>query len=78
MKETKQSVGTALGSFWNVEMQEDGSVVLWSDLLESHPPGLHQTKHLLCSTFSMSGEIFSVGVRTSINKRWIELLLLYL
>lgn len=40
MKETKQSVGTALGSLWNVEMQKDGSVVLWSDLLESHPPRL--------------------------------------
>ncbi len=40
MKETKQSVGTALGSLWNVEVQKDGSVVLWSDLLESHPPRL--------------------------------------
>jgi len=38
MKETKQSAGTALGSLWNVEMQEDGSVVLRSDLCDSHPP----------------------------------------
>ena len=37
MKETKQSAGTALGSLWNVEMQEDGSVLLWSDLFDTHP-----------------------------------------
>jgi len=78
MKETKQSGETALGSLWNVEMQEDGSVLLWSDLFGSHPPGLHQTKHLLCSTFFMSGETFSVGMRTGTNKRWIEVLFLHI
>ncbi len=40
MKETKQSGETALGCLWNVEMQEDGSVLLWSDLFGSHPPRL--------------------------------------
>ena len=40
MKETKQSVGTALGSLWNVEMQEDGSVLLWFDLFDTHLPRL--------------------------------------
>ena len=40
MKETKQSGETALGSLWNVEMQEDGSVLLWSDLFDTHPPRL--------------------------------------
>ena len=40
MKEMKQSVGTALGPSWSVEMEEDGSLVLWSDLFDSHPPKL--------------------------------------
>ena len=40
MRETKPSIGIALGSLWNVEMQEDGSVVLRSDLCDSHPPRL--------------------------------------
>jgi hypothetical protein len=40
MKETKQSVGRALSSLWKAEMEEDGSVVLWCELFNSHLPHL--------------------------------------
>lgn len=37
MKEAKQSVGSALSSLWNAEIEEDGSVVSRCDLFDSHP-----------------------------------------
>lgn len=40
MRETTSSIRIALGSLWNVEMREDGSVIIWSDQCDSHPLGL--------------------------------------
>ena len=49
MKETKQSVGTALSSLWNVEMQEDGSV-LFLDLRGEHKDAVCRKEAIQCQT----------------------------